>query len=34
MCRWLAYTGSPILVKDVLYTPAHSLIDRKSSEVL
>ena len=28
MCRWLAYTGSPILVKDVLYTPAHSLIDQ------
>ncbi len=28
MCRWLAYTGSPILLKDVLYTPAHSLIDQ------
>ena len=27
MCRWLAYTGSPILLTDVLYTPAHSLID-------
>ncbi len=28
MCRWLAYTGSPILLADVLYTPAHSLIDQ------
>ena len=28
MCRWLAYTGSPVLLADVLYTPAHSLIDQ------
>ena len=28
MCRWLAYSGSPILLKDVLYTPAHSMIDQ------
>ena len=28
MCRWLAYTGSPIVLTDVLYTPAHSLIDQ------
>jgi glutamine amidotransferase len=28
MCRWLAYTGAPVLVKDALYTPAHSLIDQ------
>ena len=28
MCRWLAYTGSPILLTDVLYTRAHSLIDQ------
>lgn len=28
MCRWLAYTGSPILLTDVLYTQAHSLIDQ------
>ena len=28
MCRWLAYTGSPVLVTDVLYTPVHSLIDQ------
>ncbi len=26
MCRWLAYTGSPILVHDLLYRPEHSLI--------
>ncbi len=28
MCRWLAYTGSPVLVHDALFTPAHSLIDQ------
>ncbi len=28
MCRWLAYTGSPVLLADALYTPAHSLIDQ------
>jgi len=26
MCRWLAYLGSPILLEDLLYKPAHSLI--------
>jgi len=28
MCRWLAYSGSPILLKEALYAPAHSLIDQ------
>jgi len=28
MCRWLAYTGSPILIEKALYSPAHSLIDQ------
>jgi predicted glutamine amidotransferase len=28
MCRWLAYTGSPVLLKEALYAPAHSLIDQ------
>jgi hypothetical protein len=28
ICRWLAYTGSPILLTQVLYTPVHSLIDQ------
>src|SRR5512132_3398153 len=27
MCRWLAYSGSPILLEE-LYKPAHSLIDQ------
>ena len=26
MCRWMAYTGSPVLVEDLLYTPTNSLI--------
>ncbi len=28
MCRWLAYSGSPILIEDLLYKPKHSLIDQ------
>jgi predicted glutamine amidotransferase len=28
MCRWLAYSGTPILLQDALYAPAHSLIDQ------
>lgn len=28
MCRWLAYSGSPVLLDELLYKPAHSLIDQ------
>lgn len=28
MCRWMAYSGSPLLVEDLLYRPVHSLIDQ------
>jgi glutamine amidotransferase len=28
MCRWLAYYGSPIPIEELLYKPAHSLIDQ------
>ena len=28
MCRWLAYSGTPILLGDLLYKPKHSLIDQ------
>jgi predicted glutamine amidotransferase len=28
MCRWLAYSGSPILIEELLYKPKHSLIDQ------
>jgi glutamine amidotransferase len=28
MCRWLAYSGSPILLDELLYKPKHSLIDQ------
>ncbi|MYT23358.1 class II glutamine amidotransferase, partial [Streptomyces sp. SID7760] len=28
MCRWLAYSGSPMLLDAVLYQPEHSLIDQ------
>lgn len=31
MCRWLAYTGSPILMEDILFKPRHSLIDQSMS---
>ncbi|NNL63246.1 MAG: class II glutamine amidotransferase [Woeseiaceae bacterium] len=28
MCRWLAYSGAPILLDEVLFQPDHSLIDQ------
>lgn len=28
MCRWMAYSGDPVLVEDLLYRPAHSIIDQ------
>ena len=28
MCRWLAYSGSPLSMHDLLYKPKHSLIDQ------
>ena len=28
MCRWLAYSASPILLEELRYKPAHSLIDQ------
>ena len=26
MCRWLAYSGTPVLIEDLLYKPANSLV--------
>jgi len=28
VCRWLAYSGSPVLIEEMLYKPQHSLIDQ------
>jgi glutamine amidotransferase len=28
VCRWLAYSGTPVLLERLLYTPVHSLIDQ------
>jgi predicted glutamine amidotransferase len=28
MCRWLAYSGDPVLIEDLIYKPDHSLIDQ------
>jgi predicted glutamine amidotransferase len=28
VCRWLAYSGSPVLIKELLLEPKHSLIDQ------
>jgi glutamine amidotransferase len=28
MCRWLAYSGTPILLEELLYKPRYSLIDQ------
>ena len=34
MCRWLAYSGSPVLLEKALYSPAHSLIDQSLHSTL
>ena len=31
MCRWLAYSGAPILLEELLYKPVNSLIDQSMS---
>jgi predicted glutamine amidotransferase len=28
MCRWMAYSGSPVRLEELLYAPKHSLIDQ------
>jgi predicted glutamine amidotransferase len=28
VCRWMAYSGEPILIEDLLFKPEHSLIDQ------
>jgi predicted glutamine amidotransferase len=28
MCRWLAYSGSPVRLEELLFAPVHSLIDQ------
>src|SRR3954453_1371071 len=28
MCRWMVYSGDPILATDLLFRPVHSLIDQ------
>ena len=28
MCRWLAYSGSPVPLSEVLYTPIQSFLDQ------
>jgi predicted glutamine amidotransferase len=28
MCRWIAYSGDPLLAEDLLFRPKHSLIDQ------
>ena len=28
MCRWMAYSGNPLLASDLLFRPVHSLIDQ------
>ena len=34
MCRWLAYTGSPVLLEELLYKPQHSLIAQSMHSTL
>ncbi|MEO1747325.1 MAG: class II glutamine amidotransferase [Pseudomonadota bacterium] len=31
MCRWIAYSGKPIFIEDVVATPDHSLVEQSQS---
>ena len=28
MCRWMTYSGDPVLAEELLFRPAHSIIDQ------
>jgi predicted glutamine amidotransferase len=34
MCRWLAYSGSPVRITDLLYKPERPLIDQSLDSTL
>jgi predicted glutamine amidotransferase len=34
MCRWLAYSGSPVLLEELIFKPKHSLIDQSLHSTL
>ena len=34
MCRWMAYSGDPITAEELLYKPAHSIIDQSLHSTL
>jgi len=34
MCRWLAYSGTPVLLEELLFKPTHSLIDQSLHSTL
>ena len=31
MCRWLAYSGAPLYLEELVFKPEHSLIDQSLS---
>jgi len=31
MCRWIAYSGKPIFIEDIVATPEHSLVEQSQS---
>jgi hypothetical protein len=34
MCRWIAYSGAPLLMEELILKPEHSLIDQGEVSVL
>jgi len=31
MCRWLAYSGAPLYLENLMFEPEHSIIDQSLS---
>ena len=34
MCRWLAYSGTPVLLEDLLYKPKNSLVAQSKHSLM
>jgi len=34
MCRWMAYSGEPVLVEELLFRPVHSIITNSTYDGL
>jgi hypothetical protein len=34
MCRWMAWSGQPMMVEELLFKPAHGLVDQTTAAIV